>query len=183
MDSKVIALLTKEIFLELDIKGQIEYLNKELKEGKTVTEIRKEIGIGEKKLLKIIRENGYKYNQKTRKYESSSVVIREKDKTETTKNKEVDNVVLLKLINEINEMKKINTKVVEMYEWYELQKNTIEPTRLTIEPRDNSEVTVKSYKVYSTTENNFQKFCKKNKHLKVQDLISKALDEFIERYN
>ena len=80
-------------------------------------------------------------------------------------------------------MKKINTKVVEMYEWYELQKNTIEPTRLTIEPRDNSEVTVKSYKVYSTTENNFQKFCKKNKHLKVQDLISKALDEFIERYN
>ena len=122
-------------------------------------------------------------NQKTRKYESSSVVIREKDKTETTKNKEVDNVVLLKLINEINEMKKINTKVVEMYEWYELQKNTIEPTRLTIEPRDNSEVTVKSYKVYSTTENNFQKFCKKNKHLKVQDLISKALDEFIERYN
>ena len=103
MDSKVIALMTKEIFLELDIKGQIEYLNKELKEGKTVTEIRKEIGIGEKKLLKIIRENGYKYNQKTRKYESSSVVIREKDKTETTKNKEVDNVVLLKLINEINE--------------------------------------------------------------------------------
>ena len=69
MDSKVIALMTKEIFLELDIKGQIEYLNKELKEGKTVTEIRKEIGIGEKKLLKIIRENGYKYNQKTRKYE------------------------------------------------------------------------------------------------------------------
>ena len=49
--------MSKEIFLKLKIEDQIEYLNKELEKGKTVPEIRKEIGIGEKKLQKIIKQN------------------------------------------------------------------------------------------------------------------------------
>ena len=31
-----------------------------------VTEIRAELGIGEKKLRKLLKENGYKFNQKTK---------------------------------------------------------------------------------------------------------------------
>ena len=53
--------MTKEEFLELDINKKIEYLNEKLSEGQTVIRIREDLGIGEKSLQKIIRENGYKY--------------------------------------------------------------------------------------------------------------------------
>ncbi|QEZ70865.1 hypothetical protein D4A35_18215 (plasmid) [Paraclostridium bifermentans] len=46
----------------------ITYLNDKLNEGQTVIRIREDLGIGEKKLQKIIKESGYKYNQKLRKY-------------------------------------------------------------------------------------------------------------------
>lgn len=182
MNSEVIILMTKEIFLELNIEEQIEFLNKELKGGKTVAEIRKELGIGEKKLQKILKQNKYKYNQKTKKYESSSVVIAEKNRPDTVENEKTDNRDLLILINEINELKKMNTKVVEMYEWYTNQLNVIEPIELKIESRGDNSTTTKSYKIYSNTEKKFQEFCKEHKQYKVQDLISKALDEFIDKY-
>ena len=176
MDSEVIGLMTKEIFLELKIEDQIEYLNEELEKGKTVARIRREIGIGEKKLQKMIKCNNYKYNQKTKKYESSSVVIAAPKKSDTIGNEKTDNRVLLKLISEIN------TKVVEMYDWYTDQINVIEPVELKIENREDNSTTTKSYKIYSDTERKFQEFCKCHKQYKVQDLISKAIDEFIDKY-
>ncbi|MDB8809129.1 hypothetical protein, partial [Romboutsia sp. 1001216sp1] len=62
------AKMTKEEFLELDIDKKIEYLNEKLSEGQTVIRIREDLGIGEKSLQKIIRENGYKYFQKEKRY-------------------------------------------------------------------------------------------------------------------
>ena len=41
------------MFLEMKIQDKIEYLNEKLQEGMNVTEIRAELGIGEKKLRKL----------------------------------------------------------------------------------------------------------------------------------
>ena len=68
------------------------------------------------------------------------------------------------------------------HEWYEKQINVIEPQQLIIKTRENNSTTVKSYKVYCETEKAFQALCKKYSHLKVQDIVSKALDEFVEKY-
>ena len=190
--------ITKEMFLELEIQDKIEYLNEKLKQGMNVAEIRSGLGIGEKKLQKLLKENGYKFNQKTKRYESSSKVnykdseevnyksnaVVNVDPNESTNTDiiDIDNKLLLKIINELNGMKQMNTKVVEMYDWYEKQRNVIEPQQLIINSRENNSTTVKSYKVYCETERAFQALCKKYSHLKVQDLISKALDEFIEKY-
>lgn len=59
--------MTKEEFLELDINKKIQYLNKKLSEGNTVIRIREDLGVGEKLLQKIIKENGYKYSQKEKR--------------------------------------------------------------------------------------------------------------------
>ena len=182
MNDKVITLMSKEIFLELKIEDQIKYLNKELERGKTVTEIREEMGVGKKKLQKIIKDNKYKYNQKTKRYESSSSERVLEDTSGDIESEEVDNKMLVRLIKEMKELKEMNTKVVEMYEWYTNQLNTIEPIELKIESREDSSTTTKSYKIYSNTENKFQEFCKRHKQYKVQDLISKALDEFVDKY-
>ncbi|WP_158540656.1 hypothetical protein [Romboutsia weinsteinii] len=53
-------------FLALNIDKQIEYLNDKLADGQTVIRIREDIGIGEKKLQKVINEHGYKYDPKER---------------------------------------------------------------------------------------------------------------------
>ncbi|MGL5714641.1 MAG: hypothetical protein ACRCXT_01760 [Paraclostridium sp.] len=66
--------ITKAQFLALDIDNQIKYLNDRLQSGQTVIRIREDIGIGEKGLQKIIKENGYKYNQKERLYKPSTTV-------------------------------------------------------------------------------------------------------------
>ncbi len=187
-DAKV--LMNKTMFLELDIEAQIEYLNERLSEGLTVSDIRNELDVGEKKLQRILKENGYKYNQKNKQYESSGEVIyKSNTKVVVAKTsspaKTIDNdnnEFMLKLISEIEELKLMNTKVVELYSWYENQKNVIDPIKLTIDTRKNNDTTVKSYKVYKDTEKDFQELCKKYSHLKVQDLISKAIDEFVMKY-
>ena len=60
MEQGAIVSITKEMFLEMKIQDKIEYLNEKLQEGMNVTEIRAELGIGEKKLRKLLKENGYK---------------------------------------------------------------------------------------------------------------------------
>ena len=190
MEQVVNISITKEMFLEMEIQDKIIYLNEKLEEGMTVTEIRNELGVAEKKLQRLLKENGYRFNQKSKRYESNSKVNYKSNEVVNIKNKnsntpdmmKEDNKLLLKIMAELNNMKRLNKKVVEMYDWYEKQINVIEPQQLIITPRENTSTTVKSYKVYCETERAFQALCKKYSHLKVQDLISKALDEFIEKY-
>lgn len=46
----------------------IEIINRMLKEGKTVKEVRESLGIPEKKFQKTVKDLGYKYNQSKRLY-------------------------------------------------------------------------------------------------------------------
>lgn len=46
----------------------INYINSLLKEGKTVKDVRATLGISEKKFQKEIKELGYKFDQKTKRY-------------------------------------------------------------------------------------------------------------------
>ena len=123
--------ITKEMFLKMEIQEQIEYLNERLQQDMTVAEIRNELGIAEKRLQKLLKENGYKFNQKTKRYESSSkvdykdgakvnyksgaVVSVNPNESTNTDIIDIDNKLLLKIINELNDVKQMNTKVVEMY--------------------------------------------------------------------
>lgn len=59
--------MNKDQFNNLDFMEKIEYLNNELKKGKTVI-IREDIGIGEKPLKREIKANGYRYNNKEKQY-------------------------------------------------------------------------------------------------------------------
>lgn len=76
----------------------IDYINELLLEGKSVKEIRSILNLGEKKFQKQIKNQGYKYNQKIKKYEfiltaqnkdcetttNSTTTAPTKDTTETT---------------------------------------------------------------------------------------------------
>lgn len=60
--------MNKEQFQKLDILGQIENVNKILKEGKTLTLFSEEIGISRKTISKNFSKAGYKYSQSKKQY-------------------------------------------------------------------------------------------------------------------
>lgn len=65
--------MNREDFKNLDIRSQINYVNKILKEGKTVTDFSKDIGISRKIISKNFSESGYKFNQSQKQYILQSV--------------------------------------------------------------------------------------------------------------
>ena len=178
--------MDKNIFLKLDVDDKIAYLNEQLNSGLTVTRIREDLYIGEKELQRIIREGGYKYNQKLRNYvrvtelisnyKSNQEVVNYKDNDIVVKNTDYQ-----KLIESIKQVQLMNDKLEEVYKWYELQNNIIEKEQLKIEPNSNSTVT-RSFKVYEDVYNDFTNLCKTHNTYKVQDIVSQALKEFCNKY-
>ena len=65
--------MTKEEFRKLNTIDKINYINTEMKTGKTADEVRKSIGISERGFKKIREENNWQFNQKTKQYETSTM--------------------------------------------------------------------------------------------------------------
>ena len=58
-----------EINIDINnIDDVVKFLNEGLSQGQKVTDIRKALGVGEKKLRKILKVSGYIYNQKLKQY-------------------------------------------------------------------------------------------------------------------
>lgn len=187
--------MTKKEFLELDIDKKIEYLNKKLSEGQTVIRIREDLGVGEKSLQKIIKENGYKYNQKEKRYykEDTNVIqkniiqekeifnLEDKHTTNVLQNYKDDLIEIVKakeeifkVINAFNENNlyyKDTTNVIEVIASNEIQIKNF-----------NSEAKVTSFRVYGETLTKWKEFCSKHKKYNNQDLLSMALEEYIKKY-
>lgn len=201
----------KHDFNELSIESKIDYFNTKLNEGKTVTMIRKDIGIGEKSWQKEVKHNGYKFDIKLKNYikvtevtqiinsndKSNSLVANENislgDKGnslvvnndigyEDNLNVVVTNEEYKRVIKELHDIKSMYSKFEDMYQWYELQKQVVEKEQLRIEANDN-EIITRSFKVYGDVYKDFMEFCKDHKEYKVQQLVSLALKELVQKYN
>ena len=184
--------MTKEEFLELDIDKKIEYLNEKLSEGKTVICIREDLGIGEKSLQKIIRENGYKYFQKEKRYykENTNVLqknivnenynLDSKDPTIVLQNYKDDLLEIVQAKKDIFEV--INAFKENLY--YKDTTNVIEVVASNeIQIKDfNSDAKVTSFRVYGETLTKWKEFCSKHKKYNNQDLVSMALEEYMKKY-
>ncbi|EMY3421208.1 hypothetical protein AAID24_004727 [Escherichia coli] len=184
--------MTKEEFLELDIDKKIEYLNEKLSEGQTVIRIREDLGIGEKSLQKIIRENGYKYFQKEKRYykENTNVLqknivnenynLDSKDPTIVLQNYKDDLLEIVQAKKEIFEV--INAFKENLY--YKDTTNVIEVVASNeIQIKDfNSDAKVTSFRVYGETLTKWKEFCSKHKKYNNQDLVSMALEEYMKKY-
>lgn len=94
---------------------------------------------------------------------------------------------LINMVNTYQEMSKRMEKLdkmEEMFQWYELQKSVIDvtPSKLNIPPTDAEPVT-RSFKIYPDVNEDFKNFCSKNNNYKVQDIISFAIREFLDKYD
>ena len=81
--------MTKDEFINLDTKDMLNYINAELKTGKRVPQIRKDIGVSEEYIQKFMKDNNYKYNQKLKQYiptTENTTITTTNSTTETTTN-------------------------------------------------------------------------------------------------
>ncbi|WP_057579171.1 hypothetical protein, partial [Paraclostridium sordellii] len=166
--------------------NQINYINNELNNGSKVIDIRERLNVSEKELQRLVKSGGYKYNAKTKNYIKVTEIVNgynDNQNVVSYKNSDivVPNVEYEKLIKAIKDIQSMNDKLDEVYKWYELQNNVIEKVELRIDPNNNDTVT-RSFKVYDDVYKDFLELSKKHSTYKVQDLISQAIKEFVNKY-
>lgn len=189
--------VNKEEFNKLDIIDKIEHFNEKLNEGQTVTKIRENIGLGEKGWQREVKANGYKYDTKLKNYikvtdvvsvassqgdNSNLIVVTRESNYNSNHNVVVSAEDYKKVIKELQSIKSMYSKFEEIYEWYELQQQVVEKEQLRIEANDN-EIVTRSFKIYGDVYKEFMDFTKEHKEYKVQDIVSQALKELVEKYN
>ncbi len=175
--------MNRKEFDNLEVINQIKYINERLNNNDTLTNICKEIGIGRTTVRDRFKGLSYEYNKETKKYESFIEVIETTNELKSSKKVvgaiEDNNAVLEHILINYSNM---NNKLNEMYDWYKLQSSekVVEGKKLIIDDFEGKVVT-RSYKLYEPIQKEFAEFCKRNK-FKVQDLLSQALTEFLNKY-
>lgn len=187
--------MDKNKFLDLNIDDKIDYLNKKLEEGKTVIRIREDIGIGEKALQKIIKEAGYKYSPKDKMYCKNSVYVPQNNQKNEVleKNNEYkyDINILQTYKNDLIELIKSKDDILNIVkeyrekEYYKDNTNIIEvvsPQGIKIK-EFKTKARATSVRVYDETLEKWKEFCNENKMYSNQNLLSMALEEYMEKYS
>ena len=190
--------MNKTEFNNLDVMDQIEYINKNLLEGNTLTNVCKNIGIGRSTIRDRFKKVSYEYNKNINQYESIVEIIEAetvapaganepikeniKPVIQQSSNKVVrtDNEILTSLINNYDDM---NNKLNEMYNWYKLQSSNkvVQTEKFKVDDFE-GDIVVRSYKLYEPIQREFLEFCKKNNKYKVQDILSQFIKEGLEKY-
>lgn len=192
--------MTKEEFLNLNIEDKIDYINNKLSEGQTVIRIREDIGIGEKTLQKIIKDNGYKYLQRQKMYAKEPInrleanertMCRQEDIKPTTSPEDKEQTLSLQenikddLFKLLSIKEELFDLVMERRQREDKGQSSIieviQEQGIKIE-LDNSEVVKRTIRGNKTVFDNWDKFCSANKQFNKQDLLSMALKRYMEEY-
>ena len=177
---------------ELEIMDQIKFINKKLKEGYSLSKLDRDNIISSRKTVSNrFKKFGYELNKETNQYENTIEIVKSKELdivNKNTKKQESSNMVVLgdKVNNRVLEdlvlnYNEINEKLNEIYKWYqESSGNVVVENKLDIDDFD-GKVVVRSYKLYEPIQKEFAEFCASSKY-RVQDILSQALKEFLDKY-
>lgn len=173
---------------DLDIIEQIHFINEKLKEGYSLSRLDKENIISSRKTISNrFKKIGYELNKDTNQYESIISIV-EGDKSEgkepilessnkVVRGDQANNKLLEEIILNYADM---NDKLEEVYNWYLKSSDKVVSDDLKIHDFE-GEVVTRSYKIYEPIQKEFAEYCSSSKY-RVQDLISQALKEFLEKY-
>ena len=178
----------------------INNINELLREGKTVKEVRELLGYSEKKFQKLIKELGYKYDQKLKQYvfntddNSMTDIIREHrtlkqqdiilcdDKGMTI---DIQNDLKSNIINLANNYDKIQ----EVLKWFENKADDNNMTQVIEVVNEGIKINLPEAETIRTTIrinkktwNKFKKFAEENKEFNQQDLMAQALEEYMDKH-
>lgn len=182
----------------------INHINDLLRELKSVKKVREELGIGEKRFQREVKDLGYRYNQKLKQYEpdinNDNSMTNVYKAYRTTPEHIQDDIVLsddkgmtiniqqdikTNIINLANNYDKIQ----EVIKWFDNRNDDNSMTqvievinqgiKINLPQSENIRTTIR---INKEIWDRFDEFSNKNKEFNKQDLMAQALKEYIEKY-
>ena len=153
--------MNKTEFNNLDVLEQIEYINKNLLEGNTLTNVCKNIGIGRSTIRDRFKKVSYEYNKNINQYESIVEIIEAETVAPAGANEPIKENIKPVIQQSSNKVVRTEKFKVDDFE---------------------GDIVVRSYKLYEPIQREFLEFCKKNNKYKVQDILSQFIKEGLEKY-
>ncbi|MCE9677526.1 hypothetical protein LPC27_17235 [Paraclostridium bifermentans] len=188
--------MNKEQFNNLAIAEQMAYLNDLLK-NTSLTKACDSIGIDRATVRKRFKNNNIVFNKDLNLYVYDVTFKSKKLNTVNTNNtsdtnlgKEPIKKILKPKVNNTN-ANDLEKRVKALEEQMEALKNTINTsntdskvyTDILIHKFNTTNTVSRVFRVYEDIQEDFKKFCKKNGEHKVQDIVSSALKEYMDKYN
>lgn len=174
--------------IEMTIEEVVNYINKELSKGRTLKDIETtDFNVNDRVIAKRLARKGYKRINNLYIYESITNVSKDKEDSSSLTIKENKAKVLPKYsnidLNKLNELISLIDPIKDVIQEYNKSKNVIEIQNIELKPKAITEVKQKIFKIDIEIANKWDKFVLDHKEYRVQQLISLALEEFIEKYN
>ncbi len=179
----------------LSIEKLVEYVNQELSKGRTMKDIEtNDFNVNDRVIVKRLTRRGYKRVENEFKHSITNVIHKDKKTAEKpiqgsskaiapTENKviqkfnrSINNEKLMELVDLIEPIK-------EMLEDYNRNKNIVDVNTVELRPKAVTEVKQKLFKIDINVLEQWEEFVLNHKEFKVQQLISLALEEFINKYS
>lgn len=174
----------------MQIDKLVQLINLELKKDNSISvnKICNKTGIKQSTVKTQLRNNGYSYNAELRQYTKdipkdndniNEVAVTEiEPKTDDIQryNKDID-------INSLKELIDLIEPIKAIIEEYNKSKTIVEVNPIQIRPKAIKEVKQKLFKIDVNVLEQWDKFIADHKEFKVQQLISLALEEFINKYS
>ena len=185
--------MSGEEFKKLNDIDKINYVNSELKKGKTATDITLDLGLGKNYISTIMKKNRYERNKESNQYIPIVEATTETTTQSTTKPLEVSvvetttNILLTKEKADTLDYLDNNINILmDMIERYKTTTQTTTETTtnyITIDLIDDKHLKPKpkSIRINEFVYQEWQEFCDKQ-HYSKMDLISMALKEYMEKY-
>lgn len=175
----------------LSVEQLVEYVNKELLNGRSMVDIEtNDFGVNDRVIVKRLTRRGYK--RVGNEFTKDITKVIQKDKKANVKALKEELVVREKNViqkhnkrieeDKLNELVELIEPIKEMLQEYNRSKNIIDVNLVELKPKAVIEVKQKLFKIDVDVLEQWEEFVSKHKEYKVQQLISLALEEFIQKY-
>ena len=185
-------------FKELDIESKVKYVNELLQQGDSVDNIRTTLGIGKNYIANTFAKGGYKLNRNINQYikcddvvtNTTNVVkqnIKPSEPKKKTNNINTNDSYYKALEGQIKDIQKQINLINNRLDNNSITTNVVTDTtsiiHSSIDSYDRNDTKSSHYRIYTDIQEEFKKFCKDNRQYKVQDIISSAIKEYLDKYN
>lgn len=174
----------------MQIDKLVQLINLELKKDSSISvnKICNKLQLRQSTVKTQLRNNNYTYNAEQRQYTKNTqknnenikevAVTKIEPKTDDIQryNKDID-------INSLKELISLIEPIKEVIEQYNKSKAIVEVNPIELRPKAITEVKQKLFKIDIEVLKKWDKFIAEHKEYKVQQLISLALEEFINKYS
>ena len=170
----------------MSINELVDYINLELSKDRSLKDIEiNDFKVNERVIAKRLSRKGYKRINNQFLYESNTNVLDNKVILKTPniiKSKEIPDYNNLDL-SKLKELIDLLEPIKEIIHEYNNRRNVIDIEKNELRPKAITEVKQKLFKIDIDVLSKWEEFVSNHKEFKVQQLISLALEEFINKYD